>query len=252
MERLPALAAQLVALKVDLVVTGGGNASTLAIVKATSTLPIVMSGSIDAVQAGLIDSLARPGRNVTGLTVPGNLAAKQLELLREVIASPSRVAVLLRADPRTAARREQAKVMAQEFLRMTLEFVDVGEPEELAQALARTRASRPSAIVVGPDPLFFHRKEEILAFARGARIPAIYPLRDFVDAGGLMSYSVSAPELYRTVAGYVDRILKGAKPADLPVEEPREYELVINMKTAKALGLTIPQSFLLRAAEVIL
>jgi putative tryptophan/tyrosine transport system substrate-binding protein len=250
-ERLPALAAQLAASKVDLVVAGGGNASTLAMMKASPTIPIVMSGSVGAVEAGLIESLARPGRNVTGFTIPRDLGAKQLEVLRELIPSPSRVAIFTRPDPAATQRRAQAKTMAQEFLQMTLEFIEVTGPEEMAPAMARVRASKPGAMLVGPDPLFFQQKEELVEFARSSRIVAIYPIRDFVESGGLLSYSVAAAAAFRTLASYIDRILKGAKPADLPVEEPREYELVVNMKTAKAMGLAIPQSFLVRASEVI-
>ena len=250
-ERLAELAAQLVARKVDVIVTGGGNVSVQAASKATTTIPIVMSGAVNAVESGLIASLARPGGNVTGLSVPGDLAAKQLELLRELVPSLSRVAVLIRPDPAGAERRARGKAMMLEFLRVTVDFVEVREPEDLAQALAAARTLRPGALMVGPDPLFFSQKDEVLAFARAGRLPAIYPLRDFVDAGGLLSYSVNNAELYRHIAGYIDKILKGAKPADLPVEEPREYELVIDLKTAKALGLAIPQALLVRANEVI-
>lgn len=250
-ERLPELAAQLAALKVDVVVTGGGNMSALAMAKASSTIPIVMSTSFDAVQSGLIDSLARPGHNVTGLSAPSDFAIKQIELLRELIPPRSRIAILLRPNPSTVERRAQAKAMIQEFMQTTIEFIDVAEPEEIAQALARVRSIKSNALVVGPDPLFFQQRDQIMAFARSAKLPAIYPLRDFVEAGGLLSYSTKAEEVFRSVARYIDKILKGAKPADLPVEEPREIELVINMKTARALGLAIPQSMLLRATEVL-
>jgi len=250
-ERLPELAAQLVARNVDVIVTGGGNASTLAARKATATIPIVMSGSVNAVEMGLIASLARPGGNITGLTIPRDLGMKQLELLRELVPSLSRVAVLVRSDPDAAARRAQGKAMAQEFLRLTIEYAEARGPEDLGQAFAAMRAARPGALVVGPDALFFQQKDQILDMARASRIPAMYPFRDFVDAGGLISYSVNSKEVYRTLARYIDQILKGAKPADLPVEEPREYELVINLKTAKSLGLTIPQSLRVRADEVI-
>jgi putative ABC transport system substrate-binding protein len=250
-ERLPELAAQLVERKVDVIVTGGGNVSTLAARKATAAIPIVMTGSWSAVDSGLVDSLARPGGNITGLTVPRELASKQIELLRDLVPSLSRMAVLLRNNLDTLAQRAQGKAMVQEFLRVTLDFVDVQEPEDLARAFVTVRASRPHGMIVGPDPLFFERRDQIVDFARTARLPAIYPFRDFVDAGGLMSYSVNSLEVLRRTARYVDKILKGAKPADLPVEEPTTYELVINMKTAKALGLVIPPSLLLRADQVI-
>lgn len=250
-ERLPELARDLVKRKVDIIVTGGGNVSALAARKATTTIPIVMAGSVGAVEAGLIASLARPGGNVTGLTVPRELGAKQLELLRDLVPSLSRVVIFLRRNPAAAPQRAQAKATALDFLRMNLEYVEVQEPEDLARAFASARAVHPGAMIVGPDPLFFQQRDQMLEFARTGQIPAMYPFRDFVDAGGLISYSVSGLELSRGVARYVDKILKGARPADLPVEEPTKFELVINMKTAKALGLTIPPSLLLRADQII-
>jgi putative ABC transport system substrate-binding protein len=250
-DRLPALAAELVQRKVDVIVTGGGNVSTLAARKATTTIPIVMVGSVGAVESGLVESLARPGGNVTGVTVPRELGLKQLELLRAIIPSLSRVAILSRSNFDTAAQRAEAKAMALQFFGVTLDFVEVQEPEELARAFATARASRPNAVIVGPDPLFFNQKGLILDFARETRLPTIYPFRSFVDDGGLVSYSLNLREVARIVARYVDRILKGAKPAELPVEQPTTFELVINMKTAKALGLTIPPSVLLRADQII-
>jgi putative ABC transport system substrate-binding protein len=203
------------------------------------------------VEPGLVASLARPGGNVTGLTVPRELGLKQLELLRELIPSVSRVVILTRRTFEAASRRAEAKAMALQFLGVTLEFVEVEEPEDLARAFVTARASRPNAMVVGPDPLFFNQRNQILEFARTARLPAIYPFRNFVDAGGLISYSLSSLEVSRVVARYVDKILRGTKPADLPVEQPTKFELVVNMKTAKALGLTVPPSLLLRADQVI-
>ena len=250
-EHLPELAMQLVARSVDVILTDGGNVSALAARKATTTIPIVMSVSVNAVESGLIASLARPGGNITGLTVPRDLGAKQLELLRELVPSLSRVAVLIRPDSAAAARRAQGKAMVLELLQLTIEYVEVREPEDLAQGFAALRALRPNAMLVGPDTLFFHQRDQILEFARTARLPAMYPFGDFVDAGGLVSYSVSSKEVYRTAGHYIDRIQKGANPADLPVEEPREFELVINLKTAKALGLKIPPSILFRADRVI-
>ena len=250
-DRLPALAAELVQRKVDVIVTGGGNVSTLAARKATTTIPIVMVGSVGAVEAGLVDSLARPGGNVTGVTVPRELGLKQLELLRAIIPSLSRVVVFSRSNFDTAAQRTEAKAMASQFLGVTLDFVEVQEPEDLARAFVTARAARPNAVIVGPDPLFFNQKGPILDFVRETRLPTIYPFRSFVEDGGLVSYSLSAQEVASIVARYVDRILKGAKPAELPVEQPTTFELVINMKTAKTLGLTIPPSVLLRADQII-
>ncbi len=250
-ERLPELAAQLVERKVDVIVTGGGNVSTLAARKATTTIPIVMTGSWRAVEAGLVASLARPGGNITGLTVPREMVLKQIELLREIAPSLSRAVIFSRKGLDTAAQRAQGAALIQQFLRVTLDILDVEDPEDLGRAFAAARALRPHAMIVGPDPLFFERRDQVLEFARTARLPAMYPFRDFVDAGGLMSYSLSSLDIVRRAARYVDRILKGAKPAELPVEEPTTYEFVINVKTAKALGLAIPPSVLLRADHII-
>jgi putative ABC transport system substrate-binding protein len=250
-ERLPALAADLVERKVDLIVTGGGNPATLAARKVTTTIPIVMGGTADAVEAGLVQSLARPGGNITGLSVPQELVSKQLELLRELVPSLSRVVVFLRRNPAAAARRAQAKALTLEFYRTTLEYVEVEKPEDLAPAFATARAARPHAMLLAPDPLFWSERDQILDFARAARLPAMYPFPDFLEAGGLVSYSVNALEVTRAIARYVDRILKGAKPADLPVEQPTTFELVINGKTARALGVAISPSLRLRADKVI-
>jgi putative ABC transport system substrate-binding protein len=249
-ERLPALAADLIARRVDVIVTGGGNVSTAAARDATKTIPIVMGTSVGAVEAGFIESLARPGGNITGLTMPREIGAKQVELLRELLPTSSRVAVLVRPNLATAEQRARAKSAALS-VGLTIDYVDVEKPEDLAAAFTATRAARPHAMLVGPAPLFFNERDRVLEFARSARIPAIYPFRTFVDAGGLMSYNISAADVYRRLAHYVDRILKGAKPADLPVEQPTRLELVINVKTAKAIGITVPPSLLLRADHVI-
>jgi putative ABC transport system substrate-binding protein len=250
-ERLPELAAQLVARPVDVLLTGGGNVSTFAAKKATATIPIVMTGGFEVVEAGIVASLARPGGNVTGVSVPQELAAKQFEFLRELVPNLSRIAILLRRDAAAEARLARGKSMAQEFLRLTVEYALIDEAEDLARAFTTIRTQKPGALIVGPDPLFFQHKERIIEFARAARLPTIYPFRDFVDAGGMLSYSLSAKEVHKTVARYVDRILKGAKPADPPVEEPREYELVINAQTVKAAGITVPPSLLAWADEVL-
>jgi putative ABC transport system substrate-binding protein len=250
-ERLPELAAQLVSRKVDIIVTGGGNVSTLAARKATSTIPIVMTSSIGAVESGLVQSLARPGGNITGLTVPQELGFKQLQLLQELVPSLSRVAVLVRHDIALAGAREQGKALALQFLQVTLEMVEVRSPEDLAHGLEAVRAARPNGMIVSPDPLIYQQRERILRFARAARIPDMYSAPDIVDDGGLIAYSPALQESLSGVARFVDRLLKGAKPADLPVEQPTKFELVINLKTAKALGIKVPQSLLLRADRVI-
>jgi putative ABC transport system substrate-binding protein len=250
-DRLPGLAAQFVARKVDVIVTGGGNVSTLAARDATSTIPIVMMSSIGAVEAGLVASLARPGGNVTGLTVPEDLGFKQIELLRELIPGLSRLAILVRHDPARSEPRRQAKALAQQLLLVALEFVEVRAPDDLARALEATRAAKPNAVIVAPDPLLYQRRGDILRFMRSARIPDMYSFPDMVEDGGLIAYSPNAKDIYGGVVRFVDRILKGAKPADLPVEQPTRFDLLINLGTAKALGLKVPQPLLLRAERVI-
>ena len=250
-ERLAELAADLVKLKVDLIVTGGGNVSTLAARKVTATIPIVMSGSYDAVESGLVDSLGRPGGNVTGVTVPREMGSKQVELLRELVPSISRIAVLLRRNSIGAARLADSKAKAEAFLQLAIDYVEVEEPEELTAAIAKMRSARPGAMIVGPDPLFFQKADQIIEFVRAARIPAMYPYADFVDAGGLVSYSLNHMESSRVIARHIDKILKGAKPGDIPVEQPMAFEFVLNLKTAKALGIKVPQTILLQATRVI-
>lgn len=250
-ERLPELAAQLVARKVDIIITGGGNVSALAAHKATSTIPIIMTSSTGPVEAGLVQSLARPGGNVTGFTVPLELGFKQLQLLQEVVPPMPRAVILLRHDPAQAAAREQAKVYAQMLLAVTLDLVEVRSPEDMTRALEAVRAAKPNAMVVSPDPLLYQQREQILRFTRAARIPDMYSYPDIVDDGGLMAYTGTAQEILAGIGRFVDRLLKGAKPADLPVEQLTRFDLVINMKTATSLGLKVPQSLLLRAERVI-
>ncbi len=250
-ERLPGLAAQLVARKVDIIITGGGNISAAAARKATSTIPIIMTGGIGAVEAGLVQSLARPGGNITGVTVPQELGIKQIQVLQEIVPSLSRIAILVRGDPAMAAARAQAKSFAEQFLAVTLEFFEALSPEGLARALEAVRAAKPNAMIVAPDPMLYQQREQILRFTRAARIPDMYTAPDIVDAGGLASYSPTPQEMYRMVARFVDRLLKGAKPADLPMEQPTSLELVINLRTAKALGLVVPRALLSRADRVV-
>ncbi len=250
-ERLPELAMQLIARKVDVIVTGGGNVSALAAHKSTSTIPIVMTSSIGPVEAGLVQSLARPGGNVTGFTVQPELGFKQLQLLQEMVPAASRIVILLRHDPSQSAGREQGKAFALQFLGVTLDFVEVRSPEDMARALEAVRAAKPHAMVVSPDPLLYQQREQILRFTRAARIPDMYSFPDIVDDGGLVAYTGTAPEIVRGIARFVDRLLKGAKPADLPVEQLTKFDLLINQKTARSLGLKIPQSVLLRAERVV-
>ena len=250
-ERLADLASELVRLKVNIIVTRG-TPETLAAKQATTTIPIVIAGAGDPVRSGLVSSLAHPGGNVTGLTVLGpGLAAKRLDLLKEAVPNMSRVAFLwnpANPDQKSSFNEVQAGARA---LGVTLQSVEARSREELEQALAMLKQSRPSALLMTADGVHQRYIGRIVAFTSETRLPAMYQLKEAVDRGGLMSYGASLPDLRRRTASYVHKILKGAKPADLPVEQPTKFELVINLKTAKTLGLTIPPSLLLRADEVI-
>jgi len=250
-ERLTDLASELVRLNANIIVTWGTPA-TLAAKQATTTIPIVIAGVGDPVRSGLVSSLAHPGGNVTGLTVLGpGLAAKRLELLKEAVPNMSRVAFLWNSanpDQKFSLNEAQAGARA---LGVTLHSVEARSREELEQAFAAMRQSRPSALLMTADAVHQRHIGRIVAFASETRLPAMYQLKDAVERGGLMSYGASLPDLGRRAAIYIDKILKGAKPADLPVEQPTKFELVINLKTAKALGLTIPQTLLLRADQMI-
>ena len=250
-ERFSDLASELVRLNVNIIVTWGTPA-TLAAKQATTTIPIVMASAGDPVSSGLVSSLAHPGGNVTGLTVLGpGLAAKRLELLKETVPNISRVAFLWNpANPDQASSLKEVQAGAR-ALSVTLHSVEARSHEELEQALAAMKKSRPSALLMTGDAVLQHYIGRIVAFTSETRLPAMYQLKEAVDLGGLMSYGADLSDLGRRAAYYVDKILKGAKPADLPVEQPTKFELVINLKTAKALGLTIPPSLLQRADEVI-
>jgi putative tryptophan/tyrosine transport system substrate-binding protein len=250
-ERLPALAAELVRLKVDVIVTGGPPAPEEA-KQATSTIPIVFAVAGDPVGEGLVASLARPGGNITGLaSIAAEVVGKQLELLKEVVPKVSRVAVLLNpshsAHPLMARQAEGAA----RALGVQLHILQAGSPAEIDAAFAAMRSQRVGGVLVLRGSLFLAQRTQIAALAAKSRLPAVYGTREEAEAGGLMAYGASLPLLYRRAATYVDRILKGAKPGDLPVEQPTIFELVINLKTAKVLGLTIPQSLLARADKVI-
>jgi putative ABC transport system substrate-binding protein len=251
MERFPDLAADLMRLKVDIVVTLGGPAARAA-KQATTTTPIVAIAVSDPVGQGLVASLARPGGNVTGLaTLFPELAVKRLELLKEALPGVSRVAVLWNAaNPGNVIILRGVQAAAQ-TLGVTLQTREVRGPDDFEAAFAKMRRERPDALMILDDPLLFQYRASIVDFAAKRRLPAMHPIRESVEAGGLIAYSVNLAELNRRAAEYVDKILKGAKPADLPVEQPTKFELVINLKTAKALGLTIPPSLLRRADEVI-
>jgi putative tryptophan/tyrosine transport system substrate-binding protein len=246
-----ALARDLVAEKVDLIVVGSTEAA-LAAREATRTIPIVGAALADPVGIGLVASLAQPGGNVTGVSLQGtDLAGKQLELLKEAVPRLSKVAVL--ADPANAAnapRIREAKVVAQ-ALRLDLEVVEARQANELEAAFRTIAKNRDGAVLVLADPMFRGQASLIASLADLYRVPAMYGLKEHVLAGGLISYGANFSDLFRRTADYVDKILRGAKASDLPVEQPRKFELTINLKTAKALGLTIPQPLLLRADEVI-
>ena len=249
-ERLPALAADLVRLKVDVIVTGAPPAPEAA-KQATSTIPIVFAVTGDPVAQGLVASLARPGGNITGLAnLAQEVVGKQLELLKEVAPKVSRVAVL--QNPSNHAHPfvlRQAEGAAR-ALGLQLHIVQARTPAEIDAAFAAMRSQRAGGVLVLRDSLFSAQRTQIPALAAKSRLPAVYGLREEAEAGGLMAYGANVLLMYRRAATYVDKILKGAKPADLPVEQPTKFELVVNLKTAKALGLTIPQSILVRADEV--
>jgi putative ABC transport system substrate-binding protein len=253
-ERLPALAAELVALKVDVIVA----ASTLpaaAAKQATRTIPIVFAATGDPVTSGLVTSLARPGGNVTGLSVVApELVGKRLEQLKQAVPGVSRVAVLW--HPGFLGERAEKDMLkeaevAGRALGVRLQFVEARGPEEFDRAFSDMTRARAGALTVLPSTMFLIERRRLVDLAAKNRLPAVYTWRESVDAGGLMSYGPNLADLYRRAANYVDKILKGAKPADLPVEQPTKFELVINLKTAKALGLTIPRSLLLNADELI-
>jgi ABC-type uncharacterized transport system substrate-binding protein len=252
-DRAPELAAELVRLKVDIIVVAGGR-SVRAAKNATKTIPIVMVGAgIDPVEAGLVESLARPGGNVTGITNLGTeLGGKRLELLKEAVPKAARVAVLY--DPALPGSwRELKEVLpvAAPALGLTIHPREVRAADGFERVFAALSKERLDGLYVRGGPLISANQKRIIGFALKSRLPAMYGTREFVDAGGLMYYGADIAEGYRRVAYYVDRILKGAKPADLPVEQPTKFELVINLKTAKQIGLTIPQSMLYRADKVI-
>jgi putative ABC transport system substrate-binding protein len=251
LDHLPALAAELVRLKVDVIVTSGAPAARAA-KQATSTIPIVMAQINDPVSLGLVPSLARPGGNITELAnLHSELAAKQLELLKEAVPKLSRLAVLW--NPLNPGAEHIVKHLRHpsQALGVTLHSVEVRDPKELEAAFAAVSKQQPGALLLPPDPFFLPHGNQIVDLAAKSRLPAMFGWREFVDAGGLMAYGPSIPEMFRRAAVYVDKILKGAKPADLPIEQPTKFELVVNLKTAKALGLTIPNSVLIRADHVI-
>ena len=254
LDRAPEFAGELVRLKVDIIVAAGGDLWIRAAMNTTKTIPIVMAGTgADPVEAGYIESLARPGGNVTGITLlTTELGGKRMELLKEAVPKITRVAVLY--DPVTPSNvsdvKEVLPVAARE-LGLTIQPWEVRAADDFERVFAALNKQRPDGLYALPGTLVFFNGKRIADFALKSRLPSMHNYREAVDAGGLMYYGADQADSYRRVAYFVDRILKGAKPADLPVEQPTKFELVINLKTAKQIGVTIPQSLLYRADKVI-
>jgi len=251
LDRLPVLADELVRLKVDVLVTPATPAA-LALKTATTTIPIVFLGVADPVGAGLVDSLARPGGNITGFTDIGAvLAGKRLELLKETVPKLTRVAVLWDPQNQSAAQQWKESLLPARELRLQLHSMEVNNADKFESAFRGAIKARSAALTVTSSAFNNSYQKRIAELAAKNRLPAIYPRGDFVENGGLMSYGADQAEPYSRAAYYVDRILKGTKPADLPVEQPMKYELVMNLKTAKTLGLTIPPIVLMRVTRVV-
>jgi putative ABC transport system substrate-binding protein len=246
-DRLPALAAELVALPVALIVASGTPA-TVAAKQATSTIPIVMGASADPVESGLVASMARPGGNVTGMAMlSAPLMAKRLELLREALPHLSRLATFSNSTNPAHVAQANALASAAGALDLPVQSLEVQRPEDFARAFDLATAAQADALIVPADTLTTNYRARITELAASYRLPAMYDFREFVDAGGLMSYGPTVSDLYRRAASYVGRILKGARPADLPVEQPLLFNLVVNQKAARSLGLALPASLLLQA-----
>ena len=254
-ERLPALAAELVALKVDVIVAAAGTPPALAAKRATGTLPIVFIGVGEPETSGLVTSVARPGGNVTGLSMlASELVGKCLERLKQAVPGVSRVAFLWQPGAmgeRTEKDLLKAAEVAARALGVQLQVVEARGPADIDRAFSDMTRARVGALTVLSTSMFSSERRRLLDLAAKNRLPTVFPWREYVDAGGLMSYGPDLTDMFRRAATYVDKILKGAKPGDLPIEQPTKFELVINLKTAKALGLTIPPSLLQRADQVI-
>jgi putative ABC transport system substrate-binding protein len=250
-DRLPAIATELVRLKVDVLVTAGA-ADTRAAKEATVTIPIVMAQDPDPVGNGFVTSLARPGGNITGLSsLSADLSGKRLELLKEIVSKLSRAVVLGTSTNAGNAQQLKETERAGETLGIQLQYLDVLAPRDMEPAFRAAGKARADAVLVMRGPMLNSHRTQLVDLAAKHRLPATYPQSEFVEVGGLMSYGVSQNDLTRRAATYVDKILKGAKPADLPVEQPTKFELVINLKAAKQIGLTIPPNVLARADKVI-
>jgi putative ABC transport system substrate-binding protein len=251
-ERFPEIARELVGLKLEMIVAAS-DAAIAAVKRETQTIPIVMATSNDPVATGLVASLARPGGNVTGLSIiSAELSGKRLELLREVVPGLSRVAFLWNPDVRGNLLDYKETEGAAGSLHLQLQSVEVVRAEDLDRAFSVVTKERARALIVPPlNPVAFGNRDQIASFVQKNKLPSMYAQREYVDAGGLMSYGPSIPDMHRRAATYVDKILKGRKPADLPVERPIKFEFIINLKAAKQIGLTIPPNVLARADKVI-
>ena len=251
-ERLPEIARELVGLKVDVIVTAT-DVAIAAVKRETQTIPIVMANSTDPVGTGFVASLARPGRNVTGLSsISPELSGKRLELLKEVVPGLSRVAFLWNPDVRGAVLDYKETEDAASSLRLQLQSVEVVRAEDFDHAFSGITKERAQALMMpAANPVGFANRSQIASFAQKNRLPSIFSQKEYVDAGGLMAYGPNTPDMHRRAATYVDKILKGAKPADLPVEQPKKFEFIVNLQTAKQIGLTIPPNVLVRADRVI-
>ena len=253
-DRYPELAAELVRLKVDIILVGGSDAQVRAAKNATKSIPIVMMGrGIDPVEAGLVDSLARPGGNVTGITnISGELGGKRLELLKEAVPKLARVAVLYApVNPSSVLAVKEDLPVAARALRLTIQPWEVRAANDFERVFAATGKQRPDGLYVLGGALMVANQKRIIGFALKSRLPSMYIIGEAVEAGGLMSYGADIADSYRRVAYFVDKILKGTKPSELPVEQPTKFEFVINLKTAKQIGLTIPPEVLARANRLI-
>jgi putative ABC transport system substrate-binding protein len=251
LDRLPALAAELVRLKVDVIVTAGPPATRPA-KEATSTIPIVMAQDSDPVANGFVASLARPGGNITGLsTLAPEISGKQLELLKETVPRLSRAAVLGNSTRPGNAQTLREVELAAGALKVKLQSLDVLDPKDIETAFREARKGRAEVVLVLANPVATSQRTQIVDLAAKSRLPAIYYATEFVEDGGLMFYGASYIDLYRRAATYVDKILKGRTPADLPVEQPMKFEFIINLKAAKQIGLTVPPNVLVRANKVI-
>jgi putative tryptophan/tyrosine transport system substrate-binding protein len=251
-ELLPELVADVIRQKVDVLVVVSTN-TALAAKRATSTIPIVFASVFDPVASGIVPSLARPGGNITGsaMAVGGDFGGKWVELLKEAVPGMTRAAVLWNSANQSSVQSAESIQAAARTLKVQVDLYDAGNGPSLDKALGAIAASRAAGIIIAPDPYFNVNRTKIVRFAASRRLPAVYFFRSFAEAGGLMAYGANNADSIRAAAKYVDKILKGAKPADLPVDQPTRFELVINLKTAKALGLKLPRSLLVRADQVI-